>query len=68
MKQYECLTNDSSLAAAIFVPFYAGFDIARYLWGYNVTTRDAASLDLVDWLQKRPEWNIMGKGSFSRGW
>ncbi|KAF2307150.1 hypothetical protein GH714_025128 [Hevea brasiliensis] len=29
MKQYECLTNDSSIAAAIFVPFYAGFDIAR---------------------------------------
>ncbi|CAN4093440.1 unnamed protein product [Withania somnifera] len=60
MKQYECLTNESSLAAAIFVPFYAGFDIARYLWGYNISTRDAASLDLVDWLQKRPEWSIMG--------
>ncbi|XP_009616745.1 xyloglucan galactosyltransferase MUR3 [Nicotiana tomentosiformis] len=60
MKQYECLTNDSSLAAAIFVPFYAGFDIARYLWGYNISMRDVASLDLVDWLQKRPEWSIMG--------
>ncbi|KAI3682633.1 hypothetical protein L1987_82743 [Smallanthus sonchifolius] len=60
MKQYECLTDDSSLAAAIFVPFYAGFDIARYLWGYNISMRDAASLDLVDWLQKRPEWGIMG--------
>ncbi|GAA0163200.1 glycosyltransferase [Lithospermum erythrorhizon] len=60
MKQYECLTNDSSLAAAIFVPFYAGFDIARYLWGYNVSTRDAASLELADWLSKRPEWSIMG--------
>ncbi|EXB46028.1 Xyloglucan galactosyltransferase KATAMARI1 [Morus notabilis] len=60
MKQYDCLTNDSSLAAAIFVPFYAGFDIARYLWGYNISTRDAASLDLVDWLMKRPEWGIMG--------
>ncbi|KAD3338389.1 hypothetical protein R6Q59_026962 [Mikania micrantha] len=60
MKQYECLTKDSSLAAAIFVPFYAGFDIARYLWGYNISMRDAASLDLVDWLQKRPEWGIMG--------
>ncbi|KAL1219340.1 Xyloglucan galactosyltransferase MUR3 [Cardamine amara subsp. amara] len=33
MKQYKCLTNDSSLAAAIFVPFYAGFDVARYLVG-----------------------------------
>jgi len=59
MKQYECLTNDSSVAAAIFVPFYAGFDIARYLWGHNVSRRDAASLDLVDWLMKRPEWGIM---------
>ncbi|XP_044492291.1 xyloglucan galactosyltransferase MUR3 [Mangifera indica] len=60
MKQYDCLTNDSSIAAAIFVPFYAGFDIARYLWGYNISMRDAASLDLVDWLMKRPEWGIMG--------
>ncbi|KAL1546631.1 Xyloglucan galactosyltransferase mur3 [Salvia divinorum] len=60
MKQYECLTNDSSLAAAIFVPFYAGFDIARYLWGHNTSTRDAASLALVDWLAKTPEWSIMG--------
>ncbi|CAL0326848.1 unnamed protein product [Lupinus luteus] len=58
MKQYECLTSDSSIAAAIFVPFYAGFDIARYLWGYNISMRDAASLDLVDWLTKRPEWEI----------
>ncbi|KAI7984606.1 Xyloglucan galactosyltransferase MUR3 [Camellia lanceoleosa] len=60
MKQYECLTNDSSLAAAFFVPFYAGFDIARFLWGHNVSMRDAASLALVDWLEKRPEWSIMG--------
>nr|DAD36896.1 TPA_asm: hypothetical protein HUJ06_007537 [Nelumbo nucifera] len=60
MKQYECLTNDSSIAAAIFVPFYAGFDISRYLWGYNISVRDAASLDLVDWLVKRPEWKVMG--------
>ncbi|XP_047315879.1 xyloglucan galactosyltransferase MUR3-like [Impatiens glandulifera] len=61
MKQYECLTKDPSLAAAFFVPFYAGFDIARYLWGgYNISIRDAASLDLVNWLEKRPEWKIMG--------
>ncbi|XP_015901177.2 xyloglucan galactosyltransferase MUR3 [Ziziphus jujuba] len=60
MKQYDCLTRDSSLAAAIFVPFYAGFDIARYLWGHNISRRDAASRDLVDWLMKRPEWGIMG--------
>ncbi|GJN09104.1 hypothetical protein PR202_ga27079 [Eleusine coracana subsp. coracana] len=60
MKQYECLTKDSSIAAAVFVPFYAGFDIARYLWGHNISTRDAASLDLVNWLMKKPEWSVMG--------
>ncbi|KAL6645167.1 hypothetical protein ACP70R_016775 [Stipagrostis hirtigluma subsp. patula] len=60
MKQYECLTKDSSIAAAVFVPFYAGFDVARYLWGYNISVRDAAPLDLVDWLMKRPEWNVTG--------
>ncbi|KAK8962937.1 Xyloglucan galactosyltransferase KATAMARI1 [Platanthera guangdongensis] len=59
MKQYKCLTKDSSIASAIFVPFYAGFDIARYLWGYNISVRDASSLDLVDWLMKRPEWSVM---------
>lgn len=60
MKQYGCLTKDSSIAAAVFVPFYAGFDIARYLWGHNISVRDAASLDLVDWLMKQPEWKVMG--------
>ncbi|PWA40789.1 exostosin family protein [Artemisia annua] len=68
MKQYKCLTNDSSLAAAIFVPFYAGFDAARYLWGYNISVRDAASNDLVEWLQKRDEWKLMnGKDHFLVG-
>ncbi|KAA8550696.1 hypothetical protein F0562_002380 [Nyssa sinensis] len=27
---------------------------------YNISMRDAASLDLVNWLAKRPEWSIMG--------
>ncbi|KAJ7284283.1 hypothetical protein O6H91_04G003900 [Diphasiastrum complanatum] len=60
MKQYSCLTNDSSKAAAIYVPFYAGIDIARYLWGANTTIRDHTSLAVVDWLQKQPQWKIMG--------
>nr|GMD64132.1 xyloglucan galactosyltransferase MUR3 [Ipomoea batatas] len=60
MKQYECLTNDSSLAAAIFVPFFAGLEVSRHLWGYNISVRDAAALDLVKWLEKTPEWRIMG--------
>ncbi|KAI5004992.1 hypothetical protein ZWY2020_032235 [Hordeum vulgare] len=50
MLRYGCLTNDSSEAAAVFVPFYAGFDFARHHWGYDNATRDAASLDLESWL------------------
>nr|CAB3502045.1 unnamed protein product [Digitaria exilis] len=60
MKQYECLTNDSDVANAVFVPFYAGFDFARYHWGYDNATRDAASLDLSEWLMARPQWQRMG--------
>ncbi|GJZ14896.1 xyloglucan galactosyltransferase MUR3 [Tanacetum coccineum] len=65
LKQYECLTNESSLASAIFVPFYAGLDATR---GYNISVRDAASIELVEWLQKRDEWKYMnGKDHFLVG-
>ncbi|XP_071717972.1 probable xyloglucan galactosyltransferase GT13 [Rutidosis leptorrhynchoides] len=59
MKQYECLTNDSSIANAIYVPYYAGLDVWRYLFGHNVSSRDALSLDLAEWLRERPEWKTM---------
>uniref|UniRef100_A0ACD5WF26 Uncharacterized protein n=1 Tax=Avena sativa TaxID=4498 RepID=A0ACD5WF26_AVESA len=60
MRRYDCLTNDSSAAAAVFVPFYAGFDFARHHWGYDNATRDAASRDLARWLVGRPEWRRAG--------
>jgi hypothetical protein len=56
MRRYECLTGDPSRAAAVFVPFYAGFDFARHHYGYDNATRDAASRDLARWLVRRPEW------------
>lgn len=59
MKQYECLTNDSSIASAVFVPYYAGLDVARYLWGYNTSMRDSGSLELLRWLTSKPEWKVM---------
>lgn len=59
MKQYKCLTNDSSLASAIYVPFYAGLDLGRYLWGFNASTRDSGAIDLFKWLLEEPEWERM---------
>ncbi|KAF3330016.1 xyloglucan galactosyltransferase KATAMARI1 [Carex littledalei] len=60
MKQYRCRTTNSSIAAAIYVPLYAGLDIGRHLWGYNMSVRDSLSLDLVQWLKSRPEWSRNG--------
>ncbi|KAG7573395.1 Exostosin-like [Arabidopsis suecica] len=58
MRHYECLTNESSLSSAVFVPFYAGFDVRRF-WGYSVKLRDELGEDLAQWLRERPEWKKM---------
>jgi len=68
MKHYECLTNDSSLASAIYVPFYAGLDVGRHLWGFNISVRDASSFSLLKWLSQKPEWRRMwGRDHFLVG-
>ncbi|XP_068337280.1 probable xyloglucan galactosyltransferase GT11 [Pyrus communis] len=59
MKQYNCLTKNSSLASAIFVPYYAGLDVARYLWGSSISMRDSGSLEIAKWLREKPEWKKM---------
>ncbi|XP_010510547.1 PREDICTED: probable xyloglucan galactosyltransferase GT11 [Camelina sativa] len=59
MKQYKCLTKDSSLASAVFVPYYAGLDLMRFLWGPFPSMRDAAALDLMKWLRESREWKRM---------
>ncbi|EXB73697.1 Xyloglucan galactosyltransferase KATAMARI1 [Morus notabilis] len=59
MKRYKCLTNDSSLASAVFIPFYAGLDVSLRLWDPNISVRDSSARDLVDWLSKKPEWKTM---------
>ncbi|PAN47032.1 hypothetical protein PAHAL_9G229400 [Panicum hallii] len=59
MERYECLTGDPSLAAAVYVPFYAAMDAGRYFFN-TTSTRDALALDLAEWLVRRPEWRAMG--------
>jgi xyloglucan galactosyltransferase MUR3 len=60
IRRYECLTDNASLASAVFVPFYAGLDVARHLWDYDVSKRDALALELAELLTARPEWRAMG--------
>ncbi|KAJ0034215.1 hypothetical protein Pint_25628 [Pistacia integerrima] len=59
MKQYKCLTSNSSLASAIYVPFYAGLNVGRHLWGFNTSVRDSSAFDMVKWLKAKPEWKRM---------
>ncbi|KAK9933028.1 hypothetical protein M0R45_020241 [Rubus argutus] len=59
MKQYECLTNNSTLASAIYVPIYAGLEDSLHLWDPNLTTRDSFGLDFVKWVTTRSEWKKM---------
>ncbi|OEL18938.1 Xyloglucan galactosyltransferase KATAMARI1-like protein [Dichanthelium oligosanthes] len=59
MKRYECLTDDPSLAAAVYVPFYASLDGGRHMWN-STSLRDMLGLDLVEWLAQRPQWRAMG--------
>ena len=68
MKHYKCLTKNSSLASAIFVPYYAGLDVGQYLWDFNASVRDASPKALVKWLAQQPEWKRMwGRDHFFVG-
>ncbi|KAL6342477.1 hypothetical protein AAG906_011167 [Vitis piasezkii] len=58
MKDYKCLTNDSAMASAVYVPFYAGLEISRHLWGFNASVRDAVSNDLIKF------WRMPNNESF----
>ncbi|KAH7666062.1 Exostosin-like protein [Dioscorea alata] len=60
MKHYKCLTTNSSQASAIFIPFYAGLDVGRHLWGADTSVRDSNSMELLKWVKSRPEWQRMG--------
>lgn len=59
MREYKCLTNDSSLASAIYVLYYAGLDVSRYLWFSSASIGDGGSLELAKWLRERLEWRKM---------
>ncbi|KAJ8437100.1 hypothetical protein Cgig2_016454 [Carnegiea gigantea] len=60
MKQYKCLTKNSSLASAVYAPFYPGLEVGRYLFGkFDGSVKDAFALDFATWLRGKPEWDRM---------
>lgn len=66
MKRYKCLTNDSASAVAIYVPFYAGLDVSRYVLDGSNAKRDENPLRLAKWIVKTSEWKRMqGHDHFS---
>ncbi|EFJ11280.1 galactosyltransferase-like protein [Selaginella moellendorffii] len=77
IRNYSCLTNDSSRADALFVPYYAGFDALQYLYsgGCVKTMQDRHGVELAKWLEKQAgdawkRWNgrdhfmVMGRTSW----
>ncbi|BBG93415.1 Exostosin family protein [Prunus dulcis] len=68
MKRYECLTKNSSLASAIYVPFYPSMDVGVHLWDSNLTIRDSSARDYVKWLSGQPEWMKMRERDNSSDW
>jgi len=60
MKRYRCLTPHPSKATAFYVPFYAGFDMSRHVRDHNLTARDRAGIELVQFLRSKPQWKKRG--------
>lgn len=58
--RYDCLTDNSAEAAAIYVPYYAALDIGRHLWNQTMEVRDALMNEMLQWLRSRPEWAARG--------
>ncbi|KAJ3680783.1 hypothetical protein LUZ60_015272 [Juncus effusus] len=60
VKQYDCLTNDYSISNAVYIPYYVGLDIVRYLWKHDLSAMDILTNELLHWLKSRPEWTARG--------
>ncbi|XP_074342559.1 xyloglucan galactosyltransferase MUR3-like [Apium graveolens] len=66
LKRYKCLTNNYASATAIFVPFYAGLDVSRFVLGSSNFQRDDNSIRLANWIVKTAEWKRrQGRDHFS---
>ncbi|XP_040989411.1 probable xyloglucan galactosyltransferase GT19 [Juglans microcarpa x Juglans regia] len=51
MLEYPCLTPNPDLADAVYLPYFAGIDALRYLYGPDVNASADHGLDLFDFLK-----------------
>jgi hypothetical protein len=59
MLEYPCLTEDPTTANAVYLPYYAGFDSLRYLYGPEYNSSEEHGVQLFHFLQnENPNiWN-----------
>ncbi|KZV40992.1 hypothetical protein F511_17400 [Dorcoceras hygrometricum] len=50
MLEYPCLTSDPNLADAVYIPYYAGIDSLKYLFGPEINSSFNHGLDLFHYL------------------
>eukprot|EP00250_Pteridium_aquilinum_P012892 c21009_g1_i1 orf=142-1653(+) len=61
MLEHPCRTLEPDKASAFFVPFYAGLDVARYLFVPSTEKqRDELSHMLLEWLTSQGSWKRHG--------
>ncbi|CAK9146946.1 unnamed protein product [Ilex paraguariensis] len=63
MLEYPCLTFDPNSANAIYIPYYAGIDSLRYLYGPEVNSSFEHGLDLFQYLYHSDSPEIWRKNS-----
>ncbi|CAK9171137.1 unnamed protein product [Ilex paraguariensis] len=63
MLEYPCLTSDPNSASAIYIPYYAGIDSLRYLYGPEVNSSFEHGLDLFQYLYQTDSPAIWRKNS-----
>ncbi|KAL8470762.1 hypothetical protein ACS0TY_033362 [Phlomoides rotata] len=61
--EYPCLTADPNLAAAVYLPYYAGIDSLKYLYGPEVNSSFKHGLDLYDYLAHSESPSIWNRNS-----
>lgn len=61
MQKYRCLTNDSTRADALYLPYYTGVDALRYLYNSSIQ-KYSHGQSLAEWIEENAhrEWQRFG--------